>query len=90
MDIEVFFESKGRFRIVRFLLKEGQANISRIVRETRLPHRLVKKHLKELMEKGLIVEKRHGRLKLYEIDLTDPRINATRRLLDELERIWSG
>lgn len=89
MDIEVFFESKGRFRIVRFLLKEGQANISRIVRETRLPHRLVKKHLKELMEKGLVVEKRYGRLKLYEIDLTDPRINATRRLLEELERMWS-
>lgn len=89
MDIEVLFESKGRFRVLRFLLKEGQANISRIVRETRLPHRLVKRHLEELVEKGLVIEKRYGRLKLYEVNLTDPRISATKRLIEELERLWS-
>lgn len=90
MDIEVFFESKGRFRVFRLLLREGQANISRIVRETGLPHRLVKRHLKELLEKGLVKEKQYGRLKLYEVDLRDPAVNATKRLLDELESIWRG
>ncbi|MEB3806332.1 MAG: winged helix-turn-helix transcriptional regulator [Desulfurococcales archaeon] len=90
MDLEELFESKGRFRILRFLLKEGQANISRIIRETKLPYRLVKAHLDRLVELGIVHEHTYGRLRLYEVNLGDPRINATRKLLEELERLWSG
>ena len=88
MDIEVLFESKGRFRVLRFLLQEGQANISRIVRETGLPHRLVKKHLEELSKQGIVKERRYGRLRLFEVNLEDPRISATKNLIEELEKIW--
>ncbi len=90
MDLEVFFESKGRFRVFRFLLEEGQANISRIVRETGLPHRLVIKHLEALKEHNIVSERRYGRLRLFEVDLGDPRISATREILRELERLWGG
>ncbi len=90
MDIEVLFESKGRFRVLRYLLGEGQVNISRIVKATGLPHRLVKKHLQDLAKYGIVREKRYGRLRLFEVDLSDPRISATRSLLEELEKIWTS
>ncbi len=90
MTIEVLFESKGRFRVVRYLLEHGQANISRIVRGTRLPHRLVEKHLEALVEAGIVRERRIGKLRVFEVNLDDPRILLTRDLLRELERIWGG
>jgi DNA-binding transcriptional ArsR family regulator len=90
LDIEVLFESKGRFRVLRYLLREGQANISRIVRETGLPHRLVKKHLEQLVRHGIVVERRYGRLRLFEVNLEDPRISATKNLIRELEELWEG
>jgi len=84
----VFFESKGRFRVFRMLLEEGQANINRIVRATGLPHRLVEKHLEALKEAGVVRERRIGKLRIFEVDLADPRISATRAMLRELEKIW--
>ena len=86
--VEAIFESKGRYRVFRYLLEEGQANISKIIKETGLPHRLVEKHLQALKDAGLVVERRIGRLRLFEVDLRDPRISATRQLLRELERLW--
>jgi len=88
MNIEVFFESKGRFRVFRFLLDVGEANISRIVKETGLPHRLVEKHLEALKEAGIVRERKYERMRIFEINLADNRVQATRRLLRELERIW--
>ncbi len=90
MNIETLCESKGRFRVLKFLLEEGQANISRIIRETGLPHRLVEKHLEALKEAGVVVERRIGKLRIFEVDLTDARISATRQLLRELERLWGA
>ncbi len=88
MGVEILFESKGRFRVIRYLLEEGQANISKIVKNTGLPHRLVVKHLRELERHGIVEEKRYGRLRLFEVNLEDPRISATKNLIRELERIW--
>jgi len=90
MSIEVLFESKGRFRVVRFLLEVGEANITRIVKETGLPHRLVEKHLEALREAGIVRERKYERMRIFEVDLSDSRILATRRLLKELEEIWGG
>lgn len=88
MNIEVFFESKGRFRVFRFLLEVGEANISRIVRETGLPHRLVERHLEALKGAGIVKERKYERMRIFEVDLRDSRILATRRLLRELEEVW--
>ncbi len=89
MDVEKLLASKGRVRILRILLKEGQVNISRLVRETGLHHRLIVKHLEELKKMGLVEERRYGRLRVYEINLSDPRVSALRDLLRSLESILS-
>ena len=87
VDVEKLLSSKGRLRILRLLFSEGQANISRIIKETGLHYRLVTKHLEELKSMGIVVEKKYGRLRIFEVDLTDPRNSALKELLDRLERL---
>ncbi len=87
MDVERLLSSKGRVKILKLLLDKGQLNISRIVKETKLHHKLVVRHLNELIDMGLVVERRYGRLRLFEADLTNPRISAIREILRELERL---
>jgi len=87
LDVERLLSSKGRVKILKLLLDKGQLNISRIVKETKLHHKLVVRHLNELIDMGLVVERRYGRLRLFEADLTNPRISAIREILRELERL---
>ena len=79
--------SKGKVKILRVLVREGEANITRIVRETGLRHSLVEKHLKELETLGIVVEKRVGRLRMFSVNLEDPRAAAIVELIRRLDEI---
>ncbi|MCE4601891.1 MAG: winged helix-turn-helix domain-containing protein [Desulfurococcales archaeon] len=87
MDLESLFGSRGRVKVLKFLLEEGYSNITRIVRETGLSYRTVVRHLEELKKAGLVEERRYGRLRVFEVDLSNPRLGAIRELIRELERL---
>lgn len=87
MDLESILGSKGKIKILKILLRQGQANISLLVRETGLHHRLVVKHLEDLKAANIVSEKKFGRVRLFEVDLTDPRVSALKELIDELEKL---
>ncbi|MEB3861760.1 MAG: winged helix-turn-helix domain-containing protein [Desulfurococcales archaeon] len=87
MDLESLFGSRGRVKVLKFLLEEGYSNITRIARETGLSYRTVARHLEELKKAGLVEERRYGRLRVFEVDLTNPRLGAIRELIRELERL---
>lgn len=87
MDLEKLIGSKGRLRVLKLLLEEGQVNITRVVKETGLHHRLVVKHMNELKSMGLVEERRYGRLRLFEVDMTDPRISALRDMMRSIEEL---
>jgi len=87
MDLERLLSSKGRIRILKLLFSEGQANISRIIKETGLHYRLAMRHLEELKRLGIVAEKKYGKLRIFEVDLTDPKISALKELLDRLEKL---
>lgn len=85
--MEELLASKGRVKILKILLEEGQVNITRLVRETGLHHRLVVKHIEELKRMGIVIERRYGRMRVVEVNLGDPRISALRELLKNLESL---
>ena len=87
VDLERVFGNPGRIKVLRFLLEEGYSNITRIVRETGLPYKSVVRHLRVLQDEGLVVERRYGRLRVFEVDLSNPRIGAIRDLIRELEKL---
>jgi predicted transcriptional regulator len=77
--IEEILGSRGKVKILRVIYGAGDANITRIVRETGMNHRLVSKHLRDLVEKGVLEERIIGRARLYTIYFANP---LTLRLRD--------
>jgi DNA-binding transcriptional ArsR family regulator len=79
------FSSKGRVKVLRKLLSEGEMNLSQLIRATGLNYVTVTKHLKYLKEVGLVEELRIGRARIYRPKWVNPRT----RLLEELIRDFS-
>jgi DNA-binding transcriptional ArsR family regulator len=67
VPVEEILSSKGRIRIINMLLKNGELNVSEIVRLTRLNHNSVVQHLDMLKRAGLVREKDFGRIRIYRI-----------------------
>ncbi|MBC7090992.1 MAG: helix-turn-helix transcriptional regulator [Nitrososphaeria archaeon] len=81
-----FFDSKGKFKILRILLKENEINISALLKRTKISYKFIERYLTELESEGLIKQKRFGKIRI--ISLEDNRV--TRILKDfftELEDI---
>lgn len=74
-------------RILLYILREGQANVTRISRELGIHHRVVRRHAEKLARAGVIVERRYMRLHIYMANLKDPRVAALKSLLEELEGV---
>lgn len=87
MKVEDLLSSRGRVKVLKVLLNEGQANITRIVRESGLNHRLVEKHLEELVKMGIVQERRYGRLRMFMVDLRDPKVSGLSEVLRQLESL---
>uniref|UniRef100_A0A7J3ZMC8 ArsR family transcriptional regulator n=1 Tax=Fervidicoccus fontis TaxID=683846 RepID=A0A7J3ZMC8_9CREN len=83
--MEDILSSKGRVRVLRILYHFGEVNITKVVRESRLNHKSVVKHLQILVKAGIVSERTVGRSKLYSINFTNPKTIALRDILSVLE-----
>ncbi len=83
--IEELFSSRGRVRVLVTVFRLGEANISRIVRETGMHHSVVARHLRKLVDAGLLEERRYGRIRLFRVNYSNPRAVVVRDLLEALE-----
>lgn len=72
--------SKVRVKILKLLVERESLNISAIVRETRLNHKVVKENLSYLVERGIIHEINLGRVKAYRLNYVNPVARAIRDL----------
>ena len=80
-------------KVLQYVLRHGQANITRLSRETGIHHSVARKHLARLVELGILEERRYERLHIYAARLRDPRVAALKRLLEELDhlaRMWGA
>lgn len=68
-------------------MKEGQINISRLVKLTGLHHDVVVKNMKDLKKLGIVEEKRYGRLRIYMVDLRNPKISGLYEIIKEIESL---
>ncbi len=87
MDLEKLCGSPIRIRILKYLLENGQANITRLSRELGIHHTVLRRHIRELESLGIVEERKFERLHIYAINLADPRVAALRDLIRELEAL---
>ena len=84
LTLENVFSSRGRVRILKLLAEIGELNISAISRNINLNHSAVKEHLKFLTEVGLLIEKKFGRILIYQFQDN----NILAHSLKQLFKIW--
>ncbi len=78
IQIEDLFASKGRVKILKILVEEGELNISEIGRRARLNYGTTVQHLEFLCKTGIIQEKNFGRIRIYRLKEEDIRARALR------------
>ncbi len=84
--IENVLGSKVRIKILYFLAKDEELNISQIICKTRLNHSIIVKHLNILKELDLVQEKIFGRIKIYRFKIE----NIKARSLKNFIQIWEN
>ncbi|MEM2006287.1 MAG: winged helix-turn-helix domain-containing protein [Sulfolobales archaeon] len=72
--------SRVRVKILRLLVERESLNISAIVRETKLNHKIVKENLDYLVEQGIVNEIIIGRVRAYRLNYSNPVARAIRDL----------
>lgn len=60
-------KSKTRIRILKYIMKVGGANISRISRELGISYTNAERNLEALSRAGILEEVRLGRVRVYKI-----------------------
>lgn len=84
--IEEILGSKGRLKILKTLAINIELNISAIIDNTNLNHKIVDNHLRVLKKIGIIQEKRFGRIRIYRYKLE----NLKARSLKKFIEIWES
>lgn len=86
---EEVFSSRGRVKILKTLLEEGEMNLTQLIKSTGLNYKTVIKHLNFLISIGLVEEIRIGRIKIYRPRWVNPRVRLIEELLKDLGEITS-
>lgn len=86
MDIEDFFSSKVRMKILKILWQVGELNISGISRRLGVNYGTTNKHLKVLENEGIVQHKRFGRIRIYRLNKHSPKTKAIQNLLEVWQR----
>ncbi|MEM3697340.1 MAG: winged helix-turn-helix domain-containing protein [Candidatus Bathyarchaeia archaeon] len=84
MNVENFFSSRLRMKILKILVQMGELNVSEIARRLNVNYNATIKHLKILEEEGIVRHKIFGRIRLYRVNENSPKAKAIQNLLD----IW--
>jgi len=86
MDIEDFFSSRLRMKILKILSEVGELNISGIARRLGVNYGTTNKHLKILENEGIVQHKRFGRIRIYRLNKHSPKTKAIQNLLEVWEQ----
>ena len=85
MKIEEVFSSRGRVRILRVLSEISELNISELARRAELNYATANVHLQILERAGLITHKSFGRIRIFRLNLDNPKACMIRDLIEAWE-----
>jgi predicted transcriptional regulator len=86
MNVEDFFSSRLRMKILKILSEVGELNISGIARRLGVNYGTTNKHLKVLENQGIVQHKRFGRIRIYRLNEHSPKTKAIQNLLEVWEQ----
>jgi DNA-binding transcriptional ArsR family regulator len=85
MNVEDVFSSRLRMKIFKILMQMGELNVSEITRRLRVNYKTTDKHLKVLEDEGMVKHKVFGRIRLYRLNESSPKVKAVENLIEVWE-----
>ena len=84
--IEDLLGSRARIKILKTLAINEELTISLIIKQTKLNHVSVSKHLNYLKISNIVQEKKFGRIKIFRLKLENIRARSLKNFIE----IWEG
>ena len=78
--------SSGRIKILTLLSNVGELHLSEIAKRTDQSYSSTDRHLEELSAAGIVDERDYGRVRIFKLNLENPRARILRQLILE----WDG
>jgi DNA-binding transcriptional ArsR family regulator len=75
--------SSGRIKILTVLSNVGELHLSEIARKTDQSYSATDRHLEELSEASIVEERDYGRVRMFRLNLENPRAKILRQLILE-------
>ena len=75
--------SSGRINILTLLSKVGELHLSEIAKRTGQSYSSADRHLQELAHASIVEEHGYGRVRLFRLNLDNPRVRTLRRFILE-------
>ena len=75
--------SSGRIKILTVLSNVGELHLSEIARKTDQSYSATDLHLQELSEASIVEEHDYGRVRMFRLNLENPRAKILRQLIHE-------
>jgi len=75
--------SSGRIKILTVLSNVGELHLSEIARKTDQSYSATDRHLQELSEASIVEEHDYGRVRMFRLNLENPRAKILRQLILE-------
>jgi len=83
--LEEIFSSRVRIRVLNFLLKVREVNITELVRALDINHSVATKQIDVLKKYGIVEERRYGRVRMIRLRLEDPRVKKLAELFSAFD-----
>jgi DNA-binding transcriptional ArsR family regulator len=75
--------SSGRIKILTVLSNVGELHLSEIARKTDQSYSSTDRHLEELSQASIVEERDYGRVRMFRLNLENPRAKILRQLILE-------
>ena len=75
--------SSGRIKILTVLSNVGEAHLSEIAKKTDQSYSATDRHLQQLSEASIVEEHDYGRVRMFKLNLANPRAKILRQLILE-------
>ena len=85
LSLKNIFSCKSRVNIIEALARNGELNISKIIKLTKLNHATVILHLKFLKSINLVQEKDFGRIRIFRFKEEENVANYIKKLIKLIE-----
>ena len=86
MDLESILSSSCRRKIIKYLVANGSSNVMRLIVGINGKYPQVNSELQILLEKGIIIDKRVGRMRIISLNKENPKTGV---LLQALKLLHS-